>query len=81
MRIKKIYLSYSFRVALLFEFYPLHFLENKVYDTLSRIRHRESGTPVVIVAIDDKSVRSIGNWLWSRDYINEKRIIFLYSFP
>jgi serine/threonine-protein kinase len=78
MRIKKIYLSNSFWVALLtlaflgalvFEFYPLHFLENKVYDILSRNRHRESGTPVVIVAIDDESVRSIGSWPWPRDYI------------
>jgi hypothetical protein len=36
---------------------------------MSNLRHRAAGTPVIIVAIDDKSLNSIGDWPWPRSYI------------
>ena len=44
-------------------------LEHSVYDNLTRLRQRETGTPIIIVAIDDKSVENIGVWPWPRSYI------------
>jgi hypothetical protein len=42
--------------GMLFGFKPLLFLEY-------------TGTPVAIVAIDDKSLKNIGDWPWPRSYI------------
>ena len=55
--------------GMLFGFKPLLFLEYKAYDLVSNLRHRAAGTPVIIVAIDDKSLKSIGDWPWPRSYI------------
>ena len=55
----------------LFDHEPLQPLEYKIYDTLSRLRRHKTGIPVVIVAIDDKSIRQIGSWPWPRSYIAE----------
>jgi CHASE2 domain-containing sensor protein/predicted Ser/Thr protein kinase len=52
--------------AILFDFIPLRFLEYRAYDWMSRFRHRESGIPVIIVAIDDSSLGKIGDWPWPR---------------
>jgi CHASE2 domain-containing sensor protein/tRNA A-37 threonylcarbamoyl transferase component Bud32 len=51
------------------EFYPLQFLEYKAYDILTALKQREDSSPVVIVAIDDESVKNIGSWPWPRSYI------------
>ncbi len=55
--------------GMLFEFYPMQFVENKAYDYMSLIRHREDNSPVVVINIDDESIASIGNWPWPRSYI------------
>ena len=54
---------------ILFEIDPLQPLEYKVYDSLLRLRHRKAATQVVVVAIDNKSVQSLGSWPWPRSYI------------
>jgi serine/threonine-protein kinase len=48
--------------GMLFGFKPLLSLEYKAYDLVANLRHRAAGTPVVIVAIDDKSLKNIGDW-------------------
>jgi CHASE2 domain-containing sensor protein len=50
--------------GMLFGFKPLLSLEYKAYDLVANLRHRAAGTPVVIVAIDDKSLKNIGDWPW-----------------
>jgi CHASE2 domain-containing sensor protein len=55
--------------GMLFGFKPLQSLEYKAYDLVSNLRHRAAGTPVIIVAIDDNSLKSIGDWPWPRSYI------------
>ena len=55
--------------GMLFGFKPLLSLEYMVYDLAVNLRHRAAGTPVVIVAIDDKSLKNIGDWPWPRSYI------------
>jgi len=54
---------------ILFEIDPLQPLEYKVYDYLLGLRQRKAATKVVVVAIDDKSVQSIGGWPWPRSLI------------
>jgi serine/threonine-protein kinase len=44
-------------------------LERHVYDTLARLRNTPATRPVVIVAVDDRSIQQIGGWPWPRDYI------------
>jgi len=36
---------------------------------MSRLRQRKAGSQVVILEIDDKSLRNIGSWPWPRSYI------------
>ena len=48
---------------------PFPSQEYKIYDWMSRLRKRPTASPVVILAIDDKSIRSIGSWPWPRSYI------------
>ena len=55
--------------GMLLGFKPLLFLEYKAYDLMSTFRHRTTGSPVVIVALDDKSLKKIGDWPWPRSYI------------
>ncbi len=54
---------------ILFEIDPLQPLEYKVYDSLLRLRQRKAATQIVVLAIDNKSVQSIGSWPWPRSYI------------
>ena len=54
---------------ILFEVEPLQPLENKVYDYLLRLRQPKAATQVIVLAIDNKSVESIGSWPWPRSYI------------
>jgi CHASE2 domain-containing sensor protein len=47
----------------------MQFLEYKAYDFLTGLRHRNDASPVVIVKIDEKSIKEIGGWPWPRAYI------------
>jgi serine/threonine-protein kinase len=58
-------------MGMLFEFYPMQFLEYKTYDILTGLRQRKDPNPIVIVGIDDKSIENIGSWPWPRSYIAE----------
>jgi len=57
--------------GMIFESYPLQSLEYKAYDFMASLRQREDVSPVVIVEIDDKSIKNIGSWPWPRSYIAE----------
>ncbi len=57
-----------FLVLFLWGFRPLAYLENRAYDCLSRVNDESSRTPVVIVAVDDKSINDLGPWPWPRRY-------------
>jgi CHASE2 domain-containing sensor protein/predicted Ser/Thr protein kinase len=54
---------------ILFGIDPLQPLEYKVYDSLLRLRQRKAATQIVVLAIDNKSVQSIGSWPWPRSHI------------
>jgi len=58
-------------VKILFEMDPLLPLENKIYDSMCRLRQRKAANPVVIVAIDAKSIQNVGSWPWPRSHIAE----------
>jgi serine/threonine-protein kinase len=55
--------------GMLLEFHPMQFMEYKAYDFLTGLRKREVSSHVVIVKIDDKSIKDIGCWPWPRSYI------------
>ena len=55
--------------GMLFEFYPMQFLEYKTYDILASLKQRKDPNPIVIVGIDQKSIKNIGSWPWPRTYI------------
>ena len=55
--------------GMLLELHPLMNLERHVFDTLARLRGASATRPVVIVAVDDRSIQQIGGWPWPRDYI------------
>lgn len=52
-----------------YELYPLLALEYKAYDFLSGFRQHEDSDDVVVVAIDDKSIKCMGRWPWPRDHV------------
>lgn len=46
----------------------IQFLESKIYDWKFQLRGpRKIGSEIVIVGIDEKSIRQVGRWPWSRD--------------
>jgi len=55
--------------GMLFEFHPMQFLEYKAYDFFTGLRKREISSQVVLVKIDEKSIKDIGCWPWPRSYI------------
>ena len=56
---------------ILFDADILQPLEYKVYDSMVQLRLRKAATPVVVLAIDDRSIQQIGSWPWPRSYIAE----------
>jgi CHASE2 domain-containing sensor protein/predicted Ser/Thr protein kinase len=60
-----------FLMLFLWGFRPLAYLENRAYDCLSRIGADSSRSPVVIVAVDDKSINDLGPWPWPRRYFSD----------
>jgi eukaryotic-like serine/threonine-protein kinase len=55
-------------LGMLWGYFPLQYLDLKFYDVLTRHRQRDIPSPVVIVAIDEKSIREMGPWPWPRAY-------------
>jgi len=55
--------------GMLLEFHPMQFLEYKAYDFLTGLRKRETSSQIVLVKIDNKSIKDIGSWPWPRSYI------------
>jgi CHASE2 domain-containing sensor protein len=47
-------------VAYTFELYPLKAIDYKAYDFLSRFVSRDEPSDIVLVAIDEKSLRELG---------------------
>ncbi|MEW5744508.1 MAG: CHASE2 domain-containing protein [Nitrospirota bacterium] len=75
---KKLIFSYTFIVCLLtlamvdalfIEWYPLERLEARLYDSRLKLHRINAPSPVVIVGIDEESVRKMGPLPWPRAYI------------
>ncbi len=60
--------SLTILFGMLWGYFPLRYLDLKFYDVLSQYRQRDTPSPVVIVAIDEKSTRELGPWPWPRSY-------------
>ncbi|HEX6880954.1 MAG TPA: CHASE2 domain-containing protein, partial [Terriglobales bacterium] len=47
-------------------------MEYKLYDMRAKLRARaKAGDSVVLIGIDDQSIREIGRWPWPRNYLAE----------
>ena len=57
--------------GMLVNFYPLQFIEHKAYDSLCRLRSSSASDAVVVVKIDDDTLRVIGAPPWPRSIIAE----------
>ncbi|MGD9306538.1 MAG: CHASE2 domain-containing protein, partial [Desulfobacterales bacterium] len=55
--------------SMMLNIYPLQSLEYKAYDIMARLRLQQAGKAVVIVAIDEKSIKDFGGWPWPRAVI------------
>jgi CHASE2 domain-containing sensor protein/tRNA A-37 threonylcarbamoyl transferase component Bud32 len=64
-------LSLAILFGMLWGYYPLRYLDLKFYDALSRYRQTDNPSPVVIVGIDEQSIRELGPWPWPRSYLAE----------
>lgn len=62
-------LALAILVGIMWSSSPLHKAELKICDTLSRMRQRDTPSPVVIVEIDARSLRELGPWPWPRSYL------------
>lgn len=62
-------LTAAFIAGMLVDYYPLQFIENKVYDSLVDLRGVNGSDAVVVVKIDDRSLREIGPPPWPRSII------------
>ena len=56
-------------IAMLWPFGPLAYLENLSYDFWAAHFRSSENQPIAIVAIDEKSMRQIGDWPWPRSHI------------
>ena len=52
-----------------FQWGPIETLEYKFYDLGLSLREQPASSPVIIVAIDDESINTLGRWPWPRAYI------------
>ncbi|NTV13832.1 MAG: CHASE2 domain-containing protein [Desulfobulbaceae bacterium] len=66
-----LFLALIIVLALAWSSSPLNKAELKICDTLSRLRQRDTPSPVVIVEIDSRSIRELGPWPWPRSYMAE----------
>lgn len=55
-------LSIAIFIAFILEYYPLRAVEHIAYDYLSTIRQFDEPSNIVIVAVDDKSVKEMGSF-------------------
>lgn len=53
------------------DIFPLQNMEWNVYDALAAIRKNNTESPVVLIYIDDDSIRSLGDWPWPRTRVAE----------
>lgn len=56
-------------VASIIKWYPTEIVEHRTYDLRSMLSQKTVPSPVVIVTIDDESLKKIGSWPWPRAYI------------
>jgi len=54
---------------ILFDLDLLQPLECRVYDWMTRLRQRKAANQVIVLAIDDQSIKQLGSWPWPRSYI------------
>ena len=45
----------------------LRSVDNRFFDSVSLLTHRNPSSQIVVLAIDDESIANIGRWPWSRD--------------
>jgi eukaryotic-like serine/threonine-protein kinase len=64
-------LSALILIGMLSSLNPWGYLENKNYDFWAHHFRSPQDQPVVIVAIDEKSIRELGDWPWPRSRIAE----------
>jgi eukaryotic-like serine/threonine-protein kinase len=64
-------LSALILIGMLSSLNPWGYLENKYYDFWAHHFRSPQDQPVVIVAIDEKSIRELGDWPWPRSRIAE----------
>jgi eukaryotic-like serine/threonine-protein kinase len=62
-------LSALILIGMLSSLNPWEYLENKNYDFWAHHFRSPQNQPVVIVAIDEKSIRELGDWPWPRSRI------------
>ena len=54
---------------ILFDVDVLQPLEYHIYDWMARLRRHKAADQVIVLAIDDQSIRQLGSWPWPRSYI------------
>ncbi|MCJ8499533.1 CHASE2 domain-containing serine/threonine-protein kinase [Desulfatitalea alkaliphila] len=64
-------LSALILMGMLFSLTPWEHLENRYYDFWGHHFRSPQEQPIVIVAIDEKSIRELGDWPWPRSRIAE----------
>jgi eukaryotic-like serine/threonine-protein kinase len=64
-------LSALILIGMLTSLSPWGYLENKNYDFWAHHFRSPQNQPIVIVAIDEKSIRELGNWPWPRSRLAE----------
>lgn len=60
-------LTFLFLIGYLTSFYPVVYLDLKIFDLLARFQGSGTTSDVVIVAIDNESLDRIDPWPWKRD--------------
>jgi len=64
-------LSVLLLICMLSSLNPWGYLENKNYDFWAHHFRSPQNQPIVIIAIDEKSIRELGDWPWPRSRIAE----------
>jgi len=60
-------LTVLFITAYLTSFYPLRYLDLKIFDLFSQFNGQEDMSDIVVVGIDDASIDTAGPWPWKND--------------
>lgn len=71
-----------FAVVVVSKSSTVHQFELRLYDFTKSIHSKfEKNDDIVLVAIDDASLRNLGKWPWSREYHANLLNVLYYSFP